>query len=371
MKFEELVRELEHGRIAPVYLISGEEYQLILMALEKIREALLTLHGGDLEIKRFDGSESNLLDVISEARTPSLFSSRKLIRVDEWHPLLSASSEKERESFIRYLSDPSPVSTILLLSPGKKGIGGRESSSGESGAGEPKRKSERGIRAIESALAKRGWIVDCPKQYSTIPSFIRSMAVEMRIKLTRDGEALVQEAAGNDLGLIRSELEKIALAVEPGGTADEETIRGLLSRSGDVSIFDYLNHLGNRRGAEALRSLEELCRNEPSDRHFIYSTMIFRFFQQLWMAKEMQAKGSSPAQISERLKINRFFVKERMEQSKRFTTAEIAWILRSLLETDLRIKTSPVTAEALLKDLTVSICGGRMIGSRGRMRISS
>ena len=122
--FEELRRDIEGGRIEPLYLFVGEEQYLQERALRllygTVDEALRVFNVSVLSIggDNGTGSKTTAAMVIDAANQMPMMSSRRIVVVREFDKI----KEDEQELVLAYLKDPAPTTTMVFqaVSPDKR-----------------------------------------------------------------------------------------------------------------------------------------------------------------------------------------------------------------------------------------------------------
>ena len=112
---ETVLKEIQEGNIAPVYLIFGDEEFLVTGASKKIVDALLD--GQDLSLgkEQFDGKTAPAKEIVMSLRTLPFFGQRKVVVVKDWRLLVNP-AVSETETVNDFFQAGSGGETILLLS---------------------------------------------------------------------------------------------------------------------------------------------------------------------------------------------------------------------------------------------------------------
>src|SRR3972149_1960567 len=100
----ELLRDIEKGKILPVYLFCGSEKYLMEEALKKVVALLVAPASRCFNYNLFQGSDTTAEAVIDVAQTVPMMARMRLVVVKDADKFKSA----ELERLGRYLKDPSP-----------------------------------------------------------------------------------------------------------------------------------------------------------------------------------------------------------------------------------------------------------------------
>jgi DNA polymerase-3 subunit delta len=111
-------RETAAGKIAPVYLIHGEEAFLKEEAVASLREAVLGPGGeqsSPWSLTALEGGSTTLSEILDAARTLPMLSSRRLVLVKDAERIRDSEAAPLRE----YLKNPCPTTCLAFVARGK------------------------------------------------------------------------------------------------------------------------------------------------------------------------------------------------------------------------------------------------------------
>jgi DNA polymerase-3 subunit delta len=106
--YKEVVKSLEQGRFAPVYLLDGEEPFYIDLLLRYFEDKIIPPEEQDFNLITLYGKETNWRDVMNAARRYPMFSDKLLVILKE------ASQMKDLNDLAAYIENPNPT-TILVI----------------------------------------------------------------------------------------------------------------------------------------------------------------------------------------------------------------------------------------------------------------
>ncbi len=157
-------------------------------------------------------------------------------------------------------------------------------------------------------------------------------------------------ACENDSWRLAMELEKLLLhAGDQAVTAND--VRELVVGAVTSDLFALTDAIGTRQRAWALQFLH---RELAAGVHpLVLITMIARHLRTLRQVQQAVAEGISPAQVAAVLGLHPFVVRKALEQSTKFSADELARWHHRLVETDYRLKSTPLDAEVMLDLLVV------------------
>jgi DNA polymerase-3 subunit delta len=162
-------------------------------------------------------------------------------------------------------------------------------------------------------------------------------------------------AVGDDLRLLDSEIEKLAIYAgdERPITADDVDL--LVPYAGTANVFAMVDAIGRRDGRTALRVLHKLLDENSAPLYLL--SMIVRQFRILIQVKELSAQGLAASTIAKRAGLHPFVAEKAQRQAMNFTMGQLEIIYARLLETDLAIKTGQMEDVLALDTLVAALCG--------------
>jgi DNA polymerase-3 subunit delta len=329
--FEELRREVEGGRIEPLYLFVGEEQYLQERALRLLHntvdEALRVFNVSVLSIGSDNGygSKTTAAMVIDAANQMPMMTSRRIVVVREFDKI----KEDEQELVLAYLKHPAPTTTMVFqaVSPDKR-------------------------RKLTAALMKTCAVVT----FNLLDESRASRWAEERLK--QRGSSIEPAALRLLIGLVdtgltrlANELEKLA-AYADGGAINSATVQELVPRASEHTSWELWDAINARDRKRALKLMERLL--DDSDALPILGSLA-SLYRRLLTGKELVEGGASAQEIT---KATGQWSQAFLNRLRRASRAEIVHGLRRIAEVDNAIKNSEGTPrlqmQYLVAELTLS-----------------
>lgn len=278
---DEFLRSIEKREPQPAYLFLGPEG----WSRDRCRKALVerALPPEDREegLTRHDLSEVELSVVIDDARSFSLFASRRVVWAGSAEAALPKRDTQDDGSAAinAYLKDP-PPGVVLVFDCSRYEFDGDDKAR---------------IQRVEKYYSAVGATVEFARY---APHAARKLAEELaRERSLKIGgvelDALVELLAA-DVARIAMEIEKLSLYAGTERKVTEDDIFSLAPSAKASTIFALVNALGRRDRAGALQSLDVLVREGE------YLPLALSFlatqFRLAFAAKEAKLSGSSQIQ---------------------------------------------------------------------------
>ena len=235
MSIKHFILEIDKGLTSPAYLLFAEDAYLLkeagLMAREVVPPGerafsfdIFDIDGID-EIPPFE----QILDVVN---TLPFMGKRRVVVLENVQEL----AKKEIPALVSYLENPSPYSLLMLLHRGNP-------------------------KAHWKELMKRVKAIPLDIRPQEIPLWIREKVRQKGLDITHDAIEYLIGVLGPDVGLLSSEVEKLALIGK--NHIDTQDIKSSVRGSGDYDVFDLVNALKNKdtdtvfRVARVLQATQE------------------------------------------------------------------------------------------------------------------
>jgi DNA polymerase-3 subunit delta len=162
-------------------------------------------------------------------------------------------------------------------------------------------------------------------------------------------------AVGDDLRLLDSEIEKLAIYTGHERPIAADDVDLLVPYAGTANVFAMVDAIGRRDGRTALRGLHKLLDENAAPLYLL--SMIVRQFRILIQVKELSAQGLAATTIAKRAGLHPFVAEKAQRQAMNFTMGQLEVIYARLLETDLAIKTGQMEDVLALDTLVAALCG--------------
>ncbi|RJQ39862.1 MAG: DNA polymerase III subunit delta [Nitrospiraceae bacterium] len=273
MSIKTFLQEIDKGLTSPAYLLyAANEYPIeeALSAVKKIiPETEMAFNFNVFDMDSADPEQLGAREIIDTLNTISFFGSRRYVVVRN----LQKISAKEFKKFQSYIANPSPNSVFLMSNTGALKKEAKE--------------SVKGLKAI--CLDIRG---------NDLPLWIREKAKQKGATIKDDAAEYLIGVAGDDIGLLSSEIEKLASFGNESITIN--SIKEIVEGSRDYSVFDLTNALRERNAEKVLRIYKKLSETtEPYNLlgaiNWHYSSVASRTSTQATPGRSGQRKDFSQA----------------------------------------------------------------------------
>ena len=335
MKALDLATTLAKQGLAPLYLVMGEEDHLRDLAVAQLRATFGASNGEGLDDFNSDllyGDECDAATITARAGEPPVFAARRLILIKAADKLAA----KQGEGLIPYLQSPNPTTTLAFVCP----------------------KLDGRLKWTQ-ALKEQAFLVDCSSLIEPqLSAWLAREAETVGVRLTpeaaqglKEYAASLKESAGGSLGLVRRELEKLAIYVAEGHAVTIEEVLAVRGTDAGASVFKLAEAMGAGQRALALRILHRNL--EAGEQPLRILGSLAWQYRQIWKAKDAFEGRRSEAEAGRLLRMPPFKIRGFLAQ---FTNEGLRLAFQKFLETDGALKGgSAVSPEVLLEDLVLEL----------------
>lgn len=328
MKYQELIREIEAGRVSPVYLFSGEEDYLKEDALRRIKEALIKSEFLQFNYDLLSGKEISGAELLNKLLTLPVGGEKRLIVIRDAQKLNPSTEER----IIEYLKNPFHTSCLVLWAP-KVDLRKKFYATIEKG----------GESVVFYLLRDR-----------ELSLWVRNNLAQRKKKISVDALNLLIERVGNNLGEMAGEIEKLLIHIGNGNEINLEDVESLVGTVKTHTIFELTDALGKKREKEALGILSRMMDEGTSATEILY--MVVRQFRLLLRIKNLLEKKFSENKIIQALALKPFVVKNLVSQAGNFSLEKLIESFGNLLQAEVEIKSSIKTPRMVLELLILKLC---------------
>lgn len=320
-----LNQDIQNRTFRPLYCLYGEESYLLRSFKLRIKEAVV--NGDSMNYHHFEGRNATPRAIIDAADTLPFFADYRLIIAEN-----TGLFKKSAEELVKYLPSM-PETTILLF------------------VEEDVNKNNR----LYKAVAARGYITELGRQTPAyIEKWVLSILKKEQKQITRDTMTRFLELTGNNMELIRSELDKLLAYTWGRSVINAEDIAQICSVQISDHIFDMISAVSakNRRRALSLYHDLLLLKVDPSQ----ILALITRQFNQLLQIRQMSDQGMTSGEIAKTLKMNPYIAGKVRSQSRTFSVKELTDAVTVCVDAEASFKSGrlsgQIAAEMVLLQLS-------------------
>ncbi|MBX3395588.1 MAG: DNA polymerase III subunit delta [Phycisphaerae bacterium] len=347
-----------YDRPPPVHVVFGKDEFLRSRRLKRLMKELLGEHDESMSVGLFDGSSAQLVDILDDLRTPSMFSPIRVVCVRDADDLFVKDGDDS--------ASPSPKSTAAKSARGRSAVP-RAMSARELLEKYLENPCDTGILVFEckswpkttrlyKVVDRIGRNIDCdPPKGEQFVSWVRQHARdEFGCVFAGEAASLLVELVGETPGLLHMEISKLADYAHPRKEIRASDIELLVGEARTEIVFKLMDALTIGDAAGTLKMWHQVLAGGKGAEFMALGGLRFAF-ERLYNAKRMHSRGASARDIKSALRI--WDPADMLpRQLSRFTLPQSRSMLTGLLRIDLNSKSGLGTVQSSVEKLIVELC---------------
>lgn len=341
------IQRAERGDLLPVWLLTGEERLLRDQALAAITKAALAGGLAELNLDKFTAGETGIDKVLSATRMVPMMAKRRVVVVrglERWDSASAAGGDADDgQADLRALPPldrlgeyaKAPIDTTCLVLVAEK-LDGR--------------------RKLVTLAKKGGFQVDCATvDGQKLPGWIAARADQKGHTIDRDVCELIAQIAGPDLSYLDDVVERLSLYVGVGNPITEEAVATCVTRVRLADTWKLVDAASTKDLGKVLALFADVY--DPRDRGLPLVGAIAWSLRQLLKLDSALREGASIDEAARRAGIYPAFrARDHAKKLKAFRPRELERWLVVVQETDVALKSSRRSADAILEEMFTRLC---------------
>lgn len=311
MPHQRIINDIKNNKIAPVYLLGGEEPYFIDQVTYFIEKKILDESETAFNLDIFYGLEVYPDKVISICKEFPMMADRRIVIIKE------AQKVQDLELFDDYLLNPSP-STVLVIAKKGRAFDQRRKVYNP--------KSNKNIVLLNAKKVPEYKLADWIQKFTKSKGF----------NIDFQNAQLLSEHLGSDLSKVVKELEKLFISIKKGEAISSSDIERNIGISKDFNIFELQKAIGFKNYEKAFQIMIYFSENPKG--HPIQMTLasLNTYFTKLMLYYYSPGRGDND--LAKAMGISPYFLKEYRAAAKNYPAKKVVNIISLLREYDLKSK---------------------------------
>lgn len=302
-----------------IYLLYGIEEYLIKKELDKIKSQF------DInDISFYDMDNIKLNDIVDDANSMSLFSTSRLIIIDNSYIFTTLSKKRDDIKYLEnYINNPNKNTTLVFIINNET-LDNR--------------------KKIVSLIKEKGNVIEFNSNFD-INSIVKEMFGNYQID-SNDIRFLISRV-GNNLNLLNQEINKIKTYKCDDLKINRNDIINLTHKTVDIDIFHLIENIILNNKDKALESYYEMIKVGEEPIKII--VMLSNQFRLMYQVKKLSSKRNSISDIMKILGQKKYTIEKALEKSRKYNEDIILKKLYQLADLDIKIKSGMINKNIALE----------------------
>ncbi|HYC79498.1 MAG TPA: hypothetical protein VEC17_00545 [Candidatus Binatia bacterium] len=338
------------------YIFHGEDDFSLRRKLDTWKREFAKKFSADaiVHLERGDQSENEMVGLLEQALSPSLFASRKLVIAKDFFPQKAAETKLGDYLVSKIQSMPKDYFLVLWQSsrPDRRLGAVKKIFSTEATVTEFELPHGRMLNGWIKAYAKT---LDLTLDDAAIEELAKSLGRDFYEEKKVAGR-VVERKEAFDLWQAHSELEKLASYTKH---ADTTAVRSLVKPKVPENVFALTDEISRKNKKGALNILENLLGQPSSDEKTATIKIIGLLAEQIrgmLVVKVLEGEGKNQAEIAESLGWSSGRVFVTLKNSTNQKIENLKRMLSMLTDIDLKLKSSDENPKLLIDQFILKVC---------------
>ncbi len=315
--------------IKPVYVIAGKDEFLVAQQVTALVNQLLKPDQMQMCLWRAETDKVTAVEIFDELRTLPFLAERRVVVLSDADDFVS----DNREILEKYFENPA-ASGVLIIAV-------------ETWASNTR---------LAKMLPKTGQLIEVAQLKSReLASYVSDYARQQYGKnLSYNAAQMLVEFAGDEPGMLRCEVDKLAAYTASAKNIMEKDISELVGRNRVFGAFEVIDSMMAKDAGRAMEQLRLMLGADKDAEYTVVGAFAWHF-RRMFTVSVMLQNGERPDGIARKLRIwnqEQFF-----GVLKKMTLKKIGDLLRQLAEIDYQIKTGRATAQTMIESMIVNLAG--------------
>ena len=283
---KQLNADIKNNTFKQVYLLTGDEAFLKRSYKKRMKSALTD---NDMNYSYFEGKDTDMNAVIDSAETMPFFAERKLIVIEDSGWMKSGGND-----MADYLAHINPSTYMVFIE-------------------EDVDKRSRLYKKVKEI----GYVCELNHpDIKNLETWAAGILQQSGKKITKRDMEIFLSYTGNDMELVRNELEKLICYAGDREIITEDDIEAVTTVTSVNKVFDMCRAITQHQSAEAMKLYEDLLALREPPMGIIYK--IARQFNQLLTVKDLLNEGKKQEDVASALNVPGFIAGKLIKQVRSY-----------------------------------------------------
>jgi DNA polymerase III subunit delta len=349
---DRFVSEVQARKLRPAYVFVGAEVFFRKRCREAILQHLVAPDLRDFSLFEFDLAETDLIEVLDRARTPSLMAPFQVFFVRGVKHLFGRGSNQEKLSAIeQYCKDPNPAAVLIFVADHI------------SIPADPRRMDltdKERYERIRETLGQFCAIVELARvEEGEAVRWTGEYVATRNVKIDPDAARELVDALGSDMMMVSNELEKLMLYVGDKKRITLGDVETMVLAAKQRSLYELTDAISAKDRVRALEMLDAILTTGEGDEAAIgHLFMLAKTFRQMLVILERNVRDQRMlwAALWQGFRVPPFAADDIIKQARRYKSKrELTRAIRLVAKTDLALRSNPPSKRMVLEKLVMDL----------------
>jgi DNA polymerase-3 subunit delta len=349
---ERFVSELESRKLRAAYVFVGDEAFFRKRFRDAILEHLVPVDLRDFSLFEFDLSETDLVEVLDRARTPSLMAPFQVFFVRGVKNLFGRGSNEEKLAAIEdYCKNPNPDALVVFVA---------DHISIPADVRRMELQDKERYQRIRETMGQYCGIVELARvEEGEAVRWITEYCTSREVKIELDGARELVDALGGDMMMISNELEKLILYVGEKKRVTLGDVETMVLAAKQRSLYELTDAISSKDRVRSLEILDAILTSGDGEEAAIgHIYMLAKTFRQMLVILERNVRDQRMlwAALWQGFRVPPFAADDIIKQARRYKSRrELTRAIRLVARADLALRSNPVSKRMVLERLVMDL----------------
>jgi DNA polymerase III subunit delta len=349
---DRFVSEVKERKLKAGYLFIGDEAFFRRRCREAVLSFLIPSDMREFALYDFDLAETEVVEVLDRARTPSLMAPFQVFFVRGVKELYGRGShDAEFEAIKDYFDNPNPDAVIIFVAdhvsipadPRRMDMTDRD-------------RYER----IKETLGQYCNVVELARvEEGEAVKWITEQAAKDGVKVDADAARELVDALGGDMMLVSNELEKLVLFVGEKKRITLGDVETMVLAAKQRTLYELTDAISAKDRVKALQVLDAILSTADGEEAAIgHLYMLAKTFRQMLVIFERKVRDSRMLwqALWQGFRVPPFAAEDIIRQARRYQSRrELTRALRMIARADLALRSNPTSKRMVLENLVLEL----------------
>ncbi|MGY6743648.1 MAG: DNA polymerase III subunit delta [Cecembia sp.] len=315
-KAEDVLKDLNAGKYAPIYFLQGEEPFFIDKISDFIEKNAIPEHEKGFNQVVMYGKDASMEVILSNARRFPMMADRQVVIVKEAQNIPNLGKEEGDALLMNYLQNPLP-STILVFAHKYKKLDGR--------------------KPLAKEIDKKAILVNSEKLKDfQVPAWIEAYIKAQGHHIEPATAAFLAESIGNNLEVIANETAKIFINYSEPVKVTKDLVQKYVGINKEYNNFELLKAIGYQDVVKANKIIHYFSQNPKNNPLIPLTALMHSYFSKIALVHANSRSGD--AELAKITGVNPYFLKEYRTAAKNYHLGKVIDCFAYIHEADLHSK---------------------------------